>query len=144
MNNDLQTLFDDMANADAEMRSKYHVTLGEMLQALGHLGDGQVVAITPDGREHGMCDPHSYRGYYSDLALTPTDTPTGSGELWVQLMAVLDNELTGYKGGEFTMTENTPLWLAAYGDDSSEALVRWELDQENGLLKFYTKNVSWS
>jgi hypothetical protein len=61
------------------------------------------------------CREHSYRGYYSDLALDSKDEPTTAGELLAILKRALGETYGGYKGGDFVMGADTPLWMASYG-----------------------------
>src|SRR5881398_1123650 len=62
----------------------------------------------------GISEPHSYRGYYDDLAFETVGGSTVGAMLEVARSA-LNRIYFGYKGGEFTMTEGTPVWLASYG-----------------------------
>jgi hypothetical protein len=62
----------------------------------------------------GPESPHSYRGYYSDLAFSAGHKRTAGA--WLrELESCLGSTFTGYKGGDFTMREDTPLWAAFYG-----------------------------
>lgn len=82
--------------------------LGEIIAHLATLPPEQIV-------EHGFGDAHSYRGYYEDLAFSPkSDTTVGA--MLAVAQGALDRTFTGYKGGEFKMTERTDCWLAEYGD----------------------------
>ena len=64
----------------------------------------------------------SYRGYYSHLALGHTilsdEGITGQSLLMHMLRnsVVSGFEMTGYKGGEFVTTPETPVWIANCGD----------------------------
>ena len=70
----------------------------------------------------GFCEPHSYRGYYSELAVEPCeDTPVT--EMISCLEGVLDTYLDGYKGGEFKMDENVDVYLSSYGMVSNIKIV---------------------
>lgn len=59
----------------------------------------------------------SYRGYYSDLSFEPSEE-VRSVEDVVKMLETkcLGKEFTGYKGGEYFMDENTPIWIAEYGN----------------------------
>lgn len=63
----------------------------------------------------GFGHPHSYRGYYDDLAFEPVENTT-IGEMLVAAKSALGSTYFGYKGGEYTMREYTRVWLAEYGD----------------------------
>lgn len=83
------------------------MTLGKLIDALA--------SIPPDKEIDGFGDQHSYRGYYSDLAfeLTGEKMPASKGlELaW----ACMGETFEGYKGGEYVMHRDTPIWIANYG-----------------------------
>ena len=125
---DIQSFIDTITNAARDSRKNYHVCLGELLDGLRQADPEGLVYLT---------DPHSYRGYYSDLALEPTTTPIKVNQLIDQLEAVIDTELTGYKGGEFLMSADTPVWVSHYGTTGS-ALVGFNPT----TLTFMTKEIN--
>lgn len=64
-----------------------------------------------------ICNPHSYRGYYTDLAFEIGEGYCSVGEFLNMLENdCLGKEFEGYKGGLFVMSENTPLWIAESGE----------------------------
>ena len=63
----------------------------------------------------GFKNPHSYRGYYEDLAFEPAENVTVGSMLEVARSAI-DNTYEGYKGGTFRMSEWSTVWLAWYGE----------------------------
>lgn len=103
---DIQELFDTISKAAQDTRKDYHVCLGELIDGLRQADPEAPI---------GLHNPHSYRGYYSDLALEPTEAPIKVCQLINQLEEVFGTELTGYKGGEFLMSADTPVWVANYG-----------------------------
>ena len=62
-------------------------------------------------------DADSYRGYYSDLAFAPLyDTePRTVKEALDAAEDAHGKTFEGYKGGEFTMEGDTPVWYSHYG-----------------------------
>ena len=52
--------------------------------------------------------------------------------------SALDNTFTGYKGGEFFMGPDTPLWIAPYGS-CGPAIVGCEIS--DGALILRTKEI---
>jgi hypothetical protein len=111
---DIQAMFNVMSEMAAETRSKYHLTLGQLISRLEKMHTRNHRLLTSDGR--GIEGLGSYRGYYSDLALHPVDGPVWTAaQLHRACSGVLGTTLTGYKGGEFIMKKDTPLWLASYG-----------------------------
>lgn len=63
----------------------------------------------------GFARPHSYRGYYEELAFQPAENVT-VGAMLQDARGALGRTFTGYKGGEFTMGEYTPVHLAKWGE----------------------------
>ena len=78
---------------------------------------------------YGFGSSHSWRGVYSQLAFTPEKDVTVASMLehaWAADGAVY----TGYKGGEYLMTLDTPVNLAGYGvylEDDPLGEARWTL-----------------
>lgn len=90
-----------------DKRGATQMTLGEMIDRLEEL--------PPDLEIECLEEPHSYRGYYCDLAFEK-----GMGTMTVEELikicdAALGRTFTGYKGGEYTMGFHTPVWIAPYG-----------------------------
>lgn len=110
-------------------RKGYHVTLGELIEFLSFIPRDCRVDVSNE-----VC---SYRGYYSDLAIIPGNST--AGELLDTLNDVLDTELVGYKGGEFLMDSDTPVWVADYGCTGLAMLdaqiIQDELDKVHFTLK---------
>lgn len=82
------------------------MTLGNVLD---FLSQQPADTITPFDRAS------SYRGFYEQLGLEPGSSTTG------EMLTYLETEvqgqvLNGYKGGDFYMTSDTPVWFAYYGD----------------------------
>lgn len=79
----------------------------------------------------------SYRGDYSELALgfgARMETAAVTVEDLLELCrATLGKTLQGYKGGDYTMGENTRVWVANWGDCHDTALVG-VIDQENEAI----------
>jgi len=79
----------------------------------------------------GLWYPHSYRGSYDELAfepLTPVRAVRGgfkvggmtAGEILDMARDCVGAVFYGYKGGEFTMYESTPVHVAEYGNCGPE------------------------
>lgn len=103
----LQHMIDGMnAASQRERAASEQMTLGELIDTIENW---------PADREiTGLCNPHSYRGYYCDLAFEPCEKTT-AGELLTACRAAMGRVFTGYKGGDYTMGESTPVWVADYG-----------------------------
>lgn len=61
----------------------------------------------------------SYRGFYEDLAIGATTEFTEGcydGTAFLEYVKACEGrEFEGYKGGDYTATRNTPLWIANWG-----------------------------
>jgi hypothetical protein len=131
----IQALFDMMGKSMAQERSKYHVTLGAMIEALkGMPADTPVVF---DDGETGPGTANSYRGYYEDLAFNDMQGVT-VGQFRSVCSESLGSTFQGYKGGNYRMTEATPLWRAPWGS-CGRAIV--DVVGAGGKLVLVTKDV---
>ena len=63
---------------------------------------------------HGFHRPHSYRGFYDELAFVPAENVT-IGSMLECAREALGKTYTGYKGGCYKMGEYTNVWLAEWG-----------------------------
>lgn len=88
--------------------------LGELIEFLKGVDPAKVCRF-------GLKNPHSYRGYYEDLAFEPAENVT-VGEMLAAAEYALGETFTGYKGGEYVMGEHTDCWLANYGDGGGEGI----------------------
>lgn len=103
----MQETIDKLSEQWAEERSNEQMTLCELIARLeGMDGDSEIDKIE---------EPHSNRGYYSDLGLTPVKGRMKVSEALKLVKECLGKEFYGYKGGDFTMTKTTPLWISEYG-----------------------------
>jgi len=84
------------------------MTLGELIEFLEARDPERAVPV-------GFAKPHSYRGYYSELAFEPAKDVT-VGSMLSCARDSLGHTFTGYKGGEYKMGEYTDVYLANYGD----------------------------
>jgi hypothetical protein len=132
----LQALVDALNMAGEQERGRYHVTLGAMIEAIKDMPEDTPVVF--DSGETGPTGPHSYRGYYSDLAFGDEPGVVTVGILLHDCTNALGKTFQGYKGGDFTMHKNTPLWRAEYGC-CGRAIV--DIRDEAGRLVLVTKEV---
>lgn len=109
---DTQQLVDLVLAASERDRMKTMVTLGEMVAALAAAPRNAHVETDQGG---SLSSPHSYRGYYSDLAFEPSADPVSVEQLLAAAREALGSTFQGYKGGDYTMSKATPVWLAEHG-----------------------------
>lgn len=102
------------------------MTLGELINTLKSFPKDYLVVIKPyDLIPQGFT---SYRGYYDELALEyDIEGHCTVEELLKVAKKVVGKELMGYKGGEFVMTNNTPIWISNYGNTSNMLLTKVEV-----------------
>lgn len=70
---------------------------------------------------NGFKNPHSYRGYYDELAFEPAQNIT-VGEMLAAARSALGTTYQGWKGGDYTMEGWTTCWLSMEGQSSGETL----------------------
>ena len=106
------------------------MTLGEVVSWL----EKAVGLLGPEFRWEGIQHPHSYRGYYQDLAFEPQRICTLSESLYSAKESI-GASYWGYKGGEETMYSSTSCWIASEGDCGSELTIE---DLESRLRTYWT------
>lgn len=102
--NMLQAMIDKMNADSCAARAKSQLTLGGLIDAL--------TAMRPDEEVVNLTAPGSYRGYYSDLYFERGEGTRPASELLALARSCMGETFQGYKGGDFTMSRNTPLWIA--------------------------------
>jgi hypothetical protein len=95
---------DDMSN----------MSLGGIIARLEREDPARVLPI-------GFADPHSYRGYYEQLAFEPRRN-ISIGDMLEAARSALGATFEGYKGGEYTMHEYTECWISHYGSSSDNKI----------------------
>jgi len=103
------------------------MTLGELIKTLEQADPTMVVP-------HGFGSPHSYRGYYEDVAFSPAANVSVASML-EHARSALGQTFTGYKGGEYTMGDWTDCWISEYstasGDKIGDTLMYYMLRQKD-------------
>lgn len=90
------------------------VTLGELIEWVENHKDSPSI---------GLGQPHSYRGYYEDLAVTFQPWKE-KAELVEELRAALNAVQYGWKGGEYMMKQSTPVWAVMGKGQTGVAVTR--------------------
>jgi len=90
------------------------MSLGELIAAL-EAADPRLVL------PHGFHNPHSYRGYYEQLAFEPAQNVTVA-DMLNDARSALGTVYQGYKGGSYRMVDYTECWLAEHGCCSEDML----------------------
>lgn len=103
----IQAMLDGMAAIDQQVRAETQMTLGKLIDALRAMPEGATVS--------NICNPHSYRGYYIDLAFEKGEGTRLASDLLEECLGCMGEVFEGYKGGDFVMGALTPVWIACYG-----------------------------
>lgn len=112
--------FADALNA-ARIPAHKGMRLGEIIAALKQASPETNVIFDFGGFAPSGID--SYRGYYSDLALSyRANKPITVAELLEILTGADDDVFEGYKGGTWKMNKTTPVWVANYGESHGVAV----------------------
>lgn len=77
--------------------------LGEVIARLEREDPAKPVAV-------GFARPHSYRGYYAELAFE-VERDTTVGDMLAAARSALGATFEGWKGGDYEMSEYTTCWL---------------------------------
>ncbi len=101
----LQALVDGMSAQWMKKRAETQMTLGDMIARLESLPGGVMVPLS---------NPHSYRGYYSDLSFEQTE-PVAAEHLLKKCNAAMGKCFHGWKGGDYYMHAGVPVWVADRG-----------------------------
>lgn len=113
----------DLINkTERKNRSETQMTLGEIIDVLS--------ALDPDRKVVGLGTLDSYRGYYSDLAFEPDAGWRTVSELLQECRSAVGKAFEGYKGGEYVMDLDTPLWLSPWGEVSGLKLIGLKTDED--------------
>jgi hypothetical protein len=98
------------------------MSLGTLIDALTHRPRDEEVRF-----DFGYMVPQglgSYRGYYYHLALGYKENATVRvADLLKELRAAVGQTFEGYKGGDFTMSRDTPIWVANYSECPGTTIV---------------------
>lgn len=118
------------ARREQRMQDSDQLTLGMMLEKLKPIVEKQKerkdeATVRYDFDYLFPKECYSWRGSYEELALDFNDDGDALTvtRFYEMLKNVLGKELTGYKGGEFTMHENTPVWVARHNHSGNTAVI---------------------
>lgn len=129
MGSDLQTFFDNLKKEWRLKRAESQMTLGKLISELEKVPSYRLI--------ENIGEPHSYRGYYEDLAFEKEVGNRTVESLLSELKGVcLHNTFEGYKGGYFYMDIQTPLWIADYGSSGVEIV---DIHDDGTTILFITK-----
>ena len=116
---DIQKIFDNEIEAKRaeEMKTSKQLMLSELIMKLEAVEYKGVPVVFDDGVWWPV-DLDSWRGSYRELALSyANDEDKWSVACVLSILkAAVGETFEGYKGGDFLMGKNTPIWVADYGN----------------------------
>lgn len=122
-----------------DMEASGQLTLSALTRLLEEKGAGRNPPVrfedgsVPDGF-------HSYRGYYDHLAMgsrlpEASECPVRAQNLLRELRYANGGTYHGWKGGEFVMGDDTPVWRAEAGVSPGQRIIGVELQDDELILK---------
>lgn len=98
------------------MKTSTQLMLGELIILLENVKNKDLPVIFDYGEYRPIC-LDSWRGAYGELAINYSDkeSPISCAKLLKELKEAIGKTFEGYKGGDYVMGKNTPLWAANYG-----------------------------
>jgi hypothetical protein len=101
------------------------ISLGSLIEKLGRCDPGARVYF--DFSRLSPTSVNSYRGYYDHLAIGFADVQYDAakkvGELLTELRSCVGKVFSGYQGGNYRMTEQTPVWVGNWGESTDTVIV---------------------
>lgn len=122
------------ANRVESLKSSPQLTLGELLHTLKAIPDeDNDKCVTFDFGTAVPTEFDSWRGVYAEIALgyeltgydaTGDVTPDPKlSEFIKKVETAIGSTYTGWKGGDFTMSKHTPVWVANNGNAGNTGIV---------------------
>jgi hypothetical protein len=110
-----------------EFASRDQMSLGQLIDKLKEVrarNNKEDATVNFDFEYARPADFSSWRGVYAELALgfAFDGDYTTLDDLIARAERAVGHTYDGYKGGEFTMTRDTPVWVANYGNSGSTAV----------------------
>lgn len=134
---DMQKMIDLMNESSRKTRGRYQMTLGKMVDILK--SSDPTLPVVFGGEDTGSPGAEdSYRGYYSDLSFGRTDAEVTVSSFLERCSKALGETYQGYKGGDFQMGPDTPIWCASYGCCGNAIM---EAQQSDEKLILVTRDV---
>ena len=102
------------------MKTSNQLMLGELIILLDKAKNKDLPVVF-DCSEYRPVSLNSWRGAYEELAINYSneDPPLSCKQLLRECRKAVGTIFQGYKGGDFKMGKNTPLWVANYGTSSA-------------------------
>lgn len=126
------------------MSYENHLTVEEVLNEMGKYSETEKIILSNGMFLDGSFD--SYRGYYDHLAIDFSENDKGmntvGGFKGILKKALYVGVMCGYKGGEYSISDDTPVWFAHYGTTSGSEMIVGIERMEDGI-RIVTKEDRW-
>lgn len=116
------------------------LSLGEIREQLKQFNSYRVVRFV--GTEYSPNEASCYRGSYDELAISYTEKEMTVSAFSKMLKKVLTQNYTGYKGGDYTMWDTTPVWAVRDSSHYSQMAIVSVFLSEDGYVYLGTRNKS--
>ncbi len=136
----MQALIDGWAIERQRIRAKKMMTLGKLIGRLKQMPQDRPIVFDFD-LSMSPLSLMSYRGYYCDLSVDRSEPGSVvTVESFLEICKdAMGRVFTGYKGGEFLMGENTPIWISEYGLNETLGFESIDFDEDSYLVVIKTK-----
>lgn len=118
------------------LKTSSQLLLGELILKVEAVKDKGLKVFFDFSNAH-PAGLRSWRGSYEELAIEyEVDGNPLTVEIFLQqLKDAVGSVFQGYKGGDFRMGKNTPVWAANYGDSGNAGVVDVAEEQNKVILK---------
>jgi hypothetical protein len=114
------------------------MTLQDLIGTLAAMPTGAAVRLDSGRTPTRLC---SWRGAYSQLSLgSEPDGAKAVSDLLNDARSAIGREFTGYHGGEYAMSGDTPMWADEWGFCDYNALTGVAI--KDGVVELQTVDVS--
>jgi hypothetical protein len=114
------------------------LSLGEIVLMLDAIdGKNARVCLLIDDTIKTPVNLDSWRGSYNELAIDYDDSVKGMSfkKFHKMMNDAIGETFTGYKGGEYTMNRQTPVWAAHYGESGKDGVCKITKEGNKVIIK---------
>ena len=128
----LQEFLDNsiVAMRDKAMKTSKQLSLGELILKLEAVKNKNLLVYYDDKKFAPTNSFLSWRGSYRELAMDYEKTASYTvKDILEAAKETIGKTLGGYKGGDYLMGKNTPIWVANWGESSGFKHTRTKYSQ---------------
>lgn len=106
------------------------LSLGELIDQLDKFRFEDLLIRDEESRAFPVAF-RSYRGFYEHVAIhCKENTPIKVSQFRDMARLALGVTYSGYKGGSYTATRDTPVWVSQWGETSGRGVVAVHLEED--------------